>query len=92
MLLASNWLTGDGSVRLRSRPGAACQPQSVRFSFGTEARGLLSLSEHLPSPPQSSPEDLINPTPSELSGLDEPTAKETREHDGKRACISKYDL
>lgn len=48
-----NWLTGDGSVR--SGPGLArpvCQPQSLCFSFDMEARGLLSLSEHPPSPPQ----------------------------------------
>lgn len=47
---------------MRSRPGAACHPQSLHFSFGTEARGLLSLSEHLLSPPQprSSPPPKIS--------------------------------
>lgn len=60
---AVNWLqTGRRLCPVRSRPGAACQPQSLRFSFGMEARGLLSLSEHLPSPPwpRSSPSPKIS--------------------------------
>lgn len=48
-----NRLTGDGSVQCG--PGLArpvCQPQSLCFSYDMEARGLLSLSKHPPSPPQ----------------------------------------